>query len=62
MEQQPELNLSEIVAAVIATTIASGLMAATGLAEASAQIPDAKDSGATPEPDHESAAEAVSPR
>jgi len=62
MEQQPEFDLSEIVASVIATTVASGLMAAAGLAEASAQMPDAKESGATPEPDHESAVEAVSPR
>ena len=42
MEQQPELDLSEIVAAVIATTVASGLMAAAGLGEASAQMPEAK--------------------
>jgi len=62
MEQQPELDLSEIVAAVIATTVASGLMAAAGLAEASAQMPEAKDTGASAQPDHESVAEAVSPR
>jgi len=52
----------KIVASVVATAVASGLMAAAGLAEASAQMPEAKDTGAPPQPDHASAAEAVSPR
>ncbi len=51
MRQQPELDLSEIVASVIATTLASGLMATAGLAEATAQVPDSADADITPEPD-----------
>jgi hypothetical protein len=49
MQTKPELELGEIVASVIATTIASGLMATAGLAEATAQVPDGTDDDTTPE-------------
>jgi hypothetical protein len=61
MQQKPEFELSEIVASIIATTVASGLMAAAGLVEATAQVPDATDNGTTRQPDPKRSAVPVTP-